>query len=237
MPRLQTPQATVEWFCAEGPYQEYVAKMVNLNPGLRIPDPGNEKAPICTRQAAVTLLIVLDDGSVQHVFDMKVGQDTTSFTMQLRGSTGYARGIWLVEGLNSAIVEVLGDHFAMDPLFFLEYERTSIWRSGNNQPNLLRPLPSARTLQRLFCMPYYEVREIEPSFVGYSVGCMDTGRYIARNKINGSFVNTCIADRKCCFWSKNRPGGGWDGEFMAALSIGLGLYEICIDSLPSCYPK
>ena len=207
--RLASPLA---WLCSEGPYQQYTAAMSKLRPGLTHPDPGNVEAPLSMRQPAATLLKVNDAKSIQRFFDLEAGQDIASLRRQLQHHAEGTRNIWLIEGINPEIVATLGNHFRMDPSFFLDYERTSKWRRKPDEPNLLPFLPSTRDSQRLFCLPYYEVQELGPPFEGHSVGCADTGRYVARNKWDGSFVGTCIVDRRCCFWSRETANGGWDSE-------------------------
>src|SRR5437764_13660441 len=80
--------------------------------------------------------------------------------------------IWLIECLKPVLVQILGNHFGIEPSFFMDYERTSIWRCHHIEPNIVRPLPSSRQPERLFCIPYCELREFGPRFDGHSVGCM-----------------------------------------------------------------
>lgn len=207
------------WLCRAGPYQQYISASDNLNPGFQRPDPGNEAAPVHWRQAAVTLLVVEDDSQTIHrSFYLKPGEDVSRLQTELRSRREGARSIWLIEGLNSDLVAVLGDHFRMDPSFFLDYERTSRWRRKPEEPSLLPSLPSAREPRRLFCLPYCEIRELRPMKEGYSITCADTGRSLWRTKWGHVWSGTCVVDRKCCFWSREVASGGWDGMFLKQFS-------------------
>jgi hypothetical protein len=208
----ENPSKSASWLSAKGIYQEHVRQNGKTSPGLRAPDPGNVKAPLGQRHAAIKWLAVQDDSSIHNIFEMPAGQDFARFNAELLKAPRGSRNVLLIEGLNPALVEVLGSRFGMDPSFFVDYERTSVWRCHHNEPNLVRPLPSSRQPEHLWCITYCELREFGPKFEGHSVGCMDTGRYIARNKEGLEFISTCVVDRKCSYWYTQPLDGGWWGE-------------------------
>ena len=185
--------------------------MSKSSPGLTTPDQMNMAAPLTGRASAATLLVVTGAKSIQRLFDMEAGQDIACLKWQLHHRAKGTRNIWLVEGLNCDMVAVLGEHFQMDPSFFLDYERSSQWRLRPHEANLVPPLPSARNPRRLFCLPYSEVRELGAAFRGF-VSCAETGRYVHQNSWHDSFIGTCTVDRRCCFWSRKTEEGGWDGK-------------------------
>jgi hypothetical protein len=158
----ESPRATVAWLCAKGPYQEHIACVSNANPGLTSPDPGNAKAPLLQREVAVTWLAVRDDSTIHRVFDTPTGRDFARLETVLQQVPHGPRNVWLIEGLNSVLVQILGNHFGMDPSFFADYERTSLWRCRHFEPNLVRPLPSARQPEYFFLHPVLRSTRIRP---------------------------------------------------------------------------
>ncbi|CAM1510821.1 Fc.00g083340.m01.CDS01 [Cosmosporella sp. VM-42] len=203
------------WLCQDGPYQDYISAMSNLNPGFKQADPGNTEEPLSQRQVAISLLEVTN-GRILPTYESASRQDFPDLGRRLQQRPEGSRNIWLLEGLNPEIVALFGDHFGIDPHFFLEFERTSRWRRKRDEANLLRPLPSTRSSQQHFCIPYYEVRELAPEHIrSYSISCAETGRYLALNKWNGSWLGTSIVDRKCGFWSRKTAGGGWDAVVLS----------------------
>jgi len=203
--------ANPAWLCAGGPYQEYIGKLYNLNPGFKQPDPENRAVPLDRRRAKATLLIVDEASRIRPCYEMESVQEMDDFRKQLQSRGNGTRNIWLVEGLTPELVATLGNHFKMDPLFFLEYERSSRWRRWAHEINLTPHLPSSLNSRRFFSIKYFELRDFGPAIESFSVSCADTGRRLDRDRWKNDWVSPSIVDRRCCYWSRETGNGGWDG--------------------------
>lgn len=118
------------------------------------------------------------------------------------------QNIWLIENINDRMVNLLGQHFDIDPTFFMEYERTSKWRRWAYEPNMTSTLPSAA--RSYLIMKYYDLRDILQGIDSTYVSCADTGRFIYRTKWKQRWVEPSIVDRRCAFWHRTTEGEGWD---------------------------
>jgi hypothetical protein len=132
--------------------------------------------------------------------------------------------IYIIEGLAPDFIAALGDHFLMDPTFFIGQERTTRWglsfEGSRNTPELPSLVDSAKS----FTMKYYEPRnfgEIET----ISMWCARTSRNISvtRNTrpdlYDLKYEPVGIVHRKCSFWSQKLDNTGWDGEQSKFLSF------------------
>src|SRR5438046_2745995 len=83
------------WLCADGPYQRYITKLCNLNPGFKQPDPENSAVPLDRKRAKATLLIVDEAARIRHCCDMECTQDMDDLRKQLESRGNGTRNIWL----------------------------------------------------------------------------------------------------------------------------------------------
>lgn len=206
------------WLCSDGPYQDYITKRCASNPALGHPDPGNSAIPLSERDAFVTLLTANYNGTYHQIAKFDASQDLPNLQQQLRDSSAGSRNVWIVENINRELVATLGEHFKMDPAFFLGYERSSTWRRWAHEPNLAPPLPALVNDADFFLLKYYDLRDFGPEIDSYSVSCADTGRYLERTKWKDYWVSPSIVNRSCSVYSRRSDKSGWDGGSLLAYS-------------------
>ena len=159
-----------------GDYRRYIEAMSGSNPGLKRPDPMNEKKhPLIKGNALVVLLespATSPPDFSKHEF---VNVSTLRKHFQERKEKPPARRIYIMEGLAQDFINVLGSHFFMDPSFFLRQERTCVWSNdftptsdALSQPSLLMP-------KTMFHLQYCELRQFSRIVQNQPFFCKRTG--------------------------------------------------------------
>lgn len=179
----------VRWLCANGPYQDYITERCSSNPALGQADPENSAIPLSNRDAIVTLLTANNNGTYNRIAKFGPSQHLQTLQERLRECPVGSGNVWIVENINPNLVATLGEHFKMDPGFFLGYERSSKWRRWANEPNLAPALPAQINDGAFFSLRYYDLRDFGPEIDSYSVSCADTGRHLHRTKWNDYWVS------------------------------------------------
>lgn len=195
---------------ASGSYRTKITSLLSKNPNLRYPD----------------LDIPLDGGGLGKVAMLQFFKDRTPartdfsdpeklecFLTQNRTDPAEPclRRLFIVEGYDLVIIGIFGEHFQINPGFFVRQQRTAAWesyhKSGNTPclPSLLKPFQS-------FCVPYYELYHF-PQGLPDSLGwrSADGFRQISLSRMPGTFDRVGIVDRKASYWAKKDGTGGWDG--------------------------
>ncbi|KAF2689748.1 hypothetical protein K458DRAFT_358788 [Lentithecium fluviatile CBS 122367] len=199
-----------DWLCAEGPYQDYINKLCGANPALGLADPENSAIPLSRREVWVTLLRADESHRYHRIEDLDASRKPDGLTRQLRDSPAGAKNVWIVENINRDVVAILGEHFKMDPTFFLGYERSSKWRRYAHEPNMAPVLPTLTSSVDFFSLKYFDLRDFGPGIESYSVSCADTGRHLYRTKWNDFWISPSIVDRSCAVYRRKTEKGGWD---------------------------
>ncbi|WZH40490.1 uncharacterized protein QYS62_001423 [Fusarium acuminatum] len=110
--------------------------------------------------------------------------------------------------MNKDVATVLGNHFWMDPSFFIEYHRTSGTVSSKAKCNDI--LATSLATQPYMSLSYRVLLALPSELIGYfGLNCSATGRVIETTRFNGEFDSVAYVRRKCLIWSNVRDDG-WD---------------------------
>lgn len=213
------------WLCDEGPYREYVAAWCRLNPNLGAPDPKNRWSPLRNGNARLAMIELGPDKQARRT-DFLSATELSAHFRQLESRPPYLireknsyghRRIYILEGLAPDFIAALGEHFLMDPTFFMRQERTTLWGFPSEGSRQTASLPSLVKPEKSFFMKYYELRRFE-GIRAYTTFCGKTGRNVGvtrntRPDLQGfKYEPVGIVHRKCSFWSRRCDSEGWDGE-------------------------
>ncbi|KAH7269633.1 uncharacterized protein BKA55DRAFT_17874 [Fusarium redolens] len=192
------------WLSADGPYLTYIEQSCSRQPNLELPDGRNRAIMLCDRQhVRATVLELNSEGKMLSPTEFPHVTQLRSHFSQLRKlrQDGQSRQmIYLVEGLNTEVIALLGDELKVDPMFFVTHERTSTYLRWPYEPNLAPCLPSLIDGNRSFTASYYDIRALGEEFGSFSVGCAESGRDALRTKLGKDWEPTVILHRKCSFW-------------------------------------
>ena len=205
------------WLSAEGPYRDYIAAYCELNPNLRTPDSKNRWSPLRDGEARVTML-ELEQGKRARRSDFASAAELSAHLRHSSRAIGAnSCRIYVMEGLAPDFIAALGDHFLMEPTFFMGQERTTRWglsfEGSRNPPELPSLVDSAKS----FTIKYYEPRDFG-EIKTFSMWCARTSRNISvtRNTrpdlYNLKYEPVGIVHRKCSFWSRKFDKKSWDGK-------------------------
>lgn len=205
------------WLSAEGLYRNYIAAYCELNPNLRTPDSKNRWSPLRNCQARVTML-ELEQGKRAHRCDFQSAAELSTHLRHSSRAIGAQNcRIYIMEGLAPDFIGALGDHFLMDPTFFMAQERTTRWGLSFEGSKNTPELPSLMDSEKIFAMKYYEPRNFR-EIKTFSMWCAVTSRNISvtRNTrpdlYNLKYEPVGIVHRKCSLWSRKLDKKGWDGK-------------------------
>jgi hypothetical protein len=186
-----------------------------------VPDIRNRAIPFHERPARVAIVIIKSDFSAPCVVEYCVPRTTAALKERLAASPiqchpdcKVERVVYLVEGLNPEIVAIFGHKLDMDPIFFVDHERTSNYQTLPYEPGLAPRLPSLMNSDETWSMTYYEIRVPPPEdeLVSYSVGCGTSGRDAQRQSISSKWEQQFVLTRKCSVW-KNSSSGVHSSEY------------------------
>lgn len=207
------------WLSADGPYLTYIKQSCSRQPNLELPDGRNRAIMLCDRQhVRATVLELNSEGKMlspaefPHVTQLR---NHFSQLRKLRQDGQSHRTIYLVEGLNTEVIALLGDELQVDPMFFVTHERTSTYLRWPYEPNLAPCLPSLIDGNRSFAASYYDIRALSEEFGSFSVGCAESGRDALRTKLGKDWEPTVILHRKCSFWKTTFSNqNDWSGKLL-----------------------
>lgn len=167
--RVSTSSQTGSWLCTKGSYRNHIAAWCAVNPNIRAPDSKNQWSPLLIGNARVAMLELLPgkdvcrkdfSSSMELSKDLKSGLPPSS-NMAESTSLGRRCRIYILEGLAPDFISVLGEHFLMDPTFFMKQERTNLWGLPFEGINKTPYLPSGTEPENNFCLKYYELRNYD----------------------------------------------------------------------------
>ena len=214
-----------------GPYREYIAALSSSNPGLKSPDPNNADNPLTEGGAHIVMLELDVPATGQPRFTKTEFRNAGHLRQHLQASSRShdRRRIYIIEGLAKDYVAAIGDHFYMDPGFWLRQERTCVWSNDFTPLSDALPQPSLLNPEQSFHLQYCELREFNKALEFKPCFCKRTRRHVGmtaprhakdtpqdgdkpksrdRNKDN---TTTAILRRKVSWWSEETENGGWDG--------------------------
>jgi hypothetical protein len=125
------------------------------------------------------------------------------------------RRLYLLEGLPSNHIEILGSRLRIDPDVFarqIDCGYLSILKDARDIPML----PSHPTSKHSFSIRYYELRDFGENIDSFELMCANQPRRISTTKWEGKFDGIGIVRRKATFWSRMNGAKGWNG---ASISI------------------
>lgn len=200
-----------------GRYGELLIDLCESDPRLR----GRSKIITSQRLIPVSrsmrvILLEFEEGSdavqMQHIF-MSPERLLDHFNQeQNNGTRRLTNAVYLVEGVNQSVIDILGQQFDMHPSIFMEYENVAQGAAHDYSPAAL--LASALATRSYLCMNYEELVRLPDEACGKnSLRCTRTGRKIRVTRLNGEFDNVGMLRRKCIHWARIRPeNGGWDSK-------------------------
>lgn len=197
-------------------YQKYIAALSGSNPGLKKPDPNNEKYPLTDNNALVVLLEAPANDKVE--FEKIEFQNSDKLARHFEEVSPSAeshdrRRIYIMEGLAKKYISILGAHFMMNPSFFQRQERTCVWSNDFTPVSDALPQPSLLDPESSFHLQYCELRQFNKAIQNKPYFCQRTRRHVGmtppRHKEDST---TGILRRKISWWSRETSGGGWDGK-------------------------
>jgi hypothetical protein len=213
-------QAALEdgrWLSAEGPYRDYIAAYCELNPNLRAPDSKNRWSPIKDGEARVTML-ELEQGKRARRCNFTSADELSAHLKHSSRAIGAQNcRVYIMEGLAPDFIAALGDHFLINPTFFMAQERTTRWGLSFEGSKNTPELPSLVDSANIFALKYYEPRNFG-EIKTFSMWCARTNRNISvtRNTrpdlYNFKYEPVGIVHRKCSLWSRNLDKKAWDGK-------------------------
>jgi hypothetical protein len=229
-----------------GPYREYIEALSNSNPGLKSPDPNNADNPLTEGNAHIVLLDASATGPPK--FTKTEFRDADHLRRHFQGSPRDhdRRHIYIMEGLAKDYVAAIGNHFYMDPTFWLRQERTCVWSNDFTPVSDALPQPSLLNPTQSFHVQYCELREFNKALESRPCFCKRTRRHVGmtaprhvkdqakvgdkttakdkdKDKCKGEGkgnTTTAILRRKVSWWSeKTVTKGGWDGTLLNIASL------------------
>ena len=212
------------WLSAEGPYRDYIAAYCELNPNLRTPDSKNRWSSLDDGEARVSML-ELEQGKRARRCDFTSATELSAHLRHSSRSIGSQNcHIYIMEGLSPGFIAALGNHFLIEPTFFMGQERTTRWGLSFEGSKNTPELPSLMDSATFFAMKYYEPRNFG-EIKTFSMWRARTSRNISvtRNTrpdlYNLKYEPIGIVHRKCSFWWR-KFDKGWDGKkYKACLFI------------------
>jgi hypothetical protein len=125
------------------------------------------------------------------------------------------RRLYLLEGLPSNYIEILGSRLRIDPDVFarqIDCGYLAVLKDARDIPLL----PSHPTSKHSLSLRYYELRDFGENIDSFELICANQLRRISTTKWKGKFDGIGIVRRKATFWSRMNGAKGWDG---ASISI------------------
>jgi hypothetical protein len=124
------------------------------------------------------------------------------------------RRIYIMEGLASDSISVLGGHFFMEPDLFIR-QLGNGYRSNSSTPVVdLQPLPSLFNPEANFYLQYHELIQFNMALENSTYKCERTGRIVSTSMPRykeGSTVG--VVERKINWWCRKTMNEGWDGRY------------------------
>ncbi|KAK4169562.1 hypothetical protein QBC43DRAFT_251981 [Cladorrhinum sp. PSN259] len=142
-------------------------------------------------------------------------QFSAVLTAKATATSTCSRSVYLLEGLTSELVNVLGAHFQIHPSMFMDHELLVPHVEGpdrlTGESAGLPFLPSATYGREHFSFKYHEPLVLSKPPTRFSNVCDTSGRHFAITRVMGRFSAVGVCRRKCTFWSKaDRQTGGWN---------------------------
>ncbi|KAF2035750.1 hypothetical protein EK21DRAFT_53597 [Setomelanomma holmii] len=201
------------WLCDDGPYRKYIEALSSSNPGLKKSDPNNRTGGLPPKRSTrVALLDSRATGQPKYV-EPKVFLKSSKLRDHLHDSPRNhdRRRIWIMEGLGTDFVSVIGGYFFMEPTFFQRQERTCVWSNDFTPVSDALPQPSLLNPDRSFHLQYMELRQFDKALENRYYFCQQTRRHVGmtapRHKEE---TTTGILRRKISWWCRETSAKGWD---------------------------
>jgi hypothetical protein len=186
------------------PYSRMVSRLSNQHPNLvRLAQHLQQPSVDCN--AAV---IEFGHGSCETKRLYKQDQ----IEQVLATETSSLGRLFLVQGLSTGSIEMLGAHFNIDPNFFARQMQSGILYESNGMRDipLLASHPTAR---ESFCIRYHELRQFKDGISSWELQIMDQPRRVSVSRFNGEFDGVGIVRKNVSLWYRARTEGKrWDGR-------------------------
>jgi hypothetical protein len=205
------------WLSAEGPYRDYIATYCELNLNLRTPDSKNRWSPLRDGEARIAMLELKQGERARRCNFASAAELSAHLKHSSRAIGAQNCRIYIMEGLAPDFVAALGDHFLIDPTFFMGQERTTRWGLSFEGSKITLELPSLVDSAKSFTIKYYEPRNFG-EIKTFSMWCARTSRNISVTQNTRPDLHSLkyepvgIVHRKCSFWSSKLNKTGWDGK-------------------------
>jgi hypothetical protein len=205
---------------AKGPYQEQVEILAeNGYPDLKylrdflkgVVDQSRGQ-PKCT-----ILQLAMDNKELVQVpgHDPEFARIVQGFNPVLKPS----RSLFILEDLNTAWIEFLGDLLKIDPHFFASYLRSSEYEHNNNKTNA-HALPSSRRQRKFTVLSYFKPIVLETpcglfrtEITNYNILRRMTLRHVKKKKSDPDEITIGLVTRVACYWHFTYGNGSWVGQW------------------------
>ncbi|KAK0642141.1 hypothetical protein B0T16DRAFT_335285 [Cercophora newfieldiana] len=214
IPRVKVPRES-DWLSAPGEYQDIVSTLCASDPRLRSRCSKNIRQNIPWPNPNARLVVLENDGRGDEGKPFK--SPVEHAPKSLRGylddhptpQPGHGR-VFILEGLNSDFIAVLGAHFKMHPSLFIDQERTVVISPHSQQSSDFFTLPGTARSAPHFTMKYFEVVSLPQEVLSFRMCCAETGRHIGMTRIKGELLKEGVVRRKCTIWNQGYSDGRWD---------------------------
>jgi hypothetical protein len=203
------------WLCDNGAYADYIESMSGLNPTLDTEDYSSRLIPLKLRTIRGIMLELRAHDCPKKVHFESAQQLGEYFECdkKRKKDSGGRRRIFVIENLNTRCISILGSEFYIDPSFFVEHERKSIYEVNNEGLRMTEKLPSSSGLSKCFLLRYSEVRHFYPNVAAVDQPIdANAGNGIVVTKICSTEGTVAIVHRSLSFWAQDNASGGWDGK-------------------------
>ncbi|KAI1466149.1 uncharacterized protein F4812DRAFT_436102 [Daldinia caldariorum] len=173
--------------------------------------PAKAWKPWSRAQVRVVALHFNPDASVSSTIEYTDASTLAAgLTREIAPRKPLSRSVYLLEGLSGEFVRVLGDHFQLHPSVFVDHERlTPLSDRQTGEKGGIPFLPSAICGRDHVSLKYHEPLVLSQRPTGFRCLCDTSGRHVAITRLMGEISKVGISRRKCTFWSRCMPLGGW----------------------------
>jgi hypothetical protein len=211
-----------DWLSAPGEYQDLISKLCASDPRLRSRCSKNLRQGTPWPNPNARLVVLETGGNGDTTFGNPIQHDPASLKAYLDSKPAAGAGsgrVFILEGLHSDFIAVLGSHFKFHPSVFVEQERIVVIQPYARQENDLYRLPSVARTSQHYTMKYYEMVRLPPAAQNrFRLNCAETGRHIGVTRAKGEFLEAGIVRRKCTVWRQVDSNGGWDCQSLLSLT-------------------
>jgi hypothetical protein len=182
--------------------QENHPNLANLAAMLKVP----------SENGTATVIKFYDTCVAENRFSEERFSHSTELLDYLNRQEECSRRLFLLQGLPSNFIEILGSWFNIDPNFYARQIKSGLIELCKEVGEV--PLLSSHpTFQESFNIRYLELRQFIDPIWDYQLRVMDQRRRISVSKWNGEFDGVGMVRKSTSAWFRVNKGNGWDGKY------------------------